>query len=225
MIVVTVARRPLGLPTVAQNVLMHGVGALNIDHSRIAPIVGETVGPGSYSDPNNRVGAVGATAFVSQRDVGKMAEAQAASVERSNRLGRWPSNLLLGHMAGCVCVGEKTVKGSHDTTGVWGHNNTRTETYGGGWRKGQGDAGRTRGHTQPDGTETVAAWNCAPNCPVAALDDQSGLQKSGVAVNRNRPPGTMTSWLGTRASQVGEDVGFGDVGGASRYFKQLGSKS
>lgn len=159
MIVVTVARRPVSAPTVAQNVLLHECGPVNIDQTRIAPVAGETVGPGSYSDPNNRVGAVGATAFVSQRDAGKMAEAQAASVERANRLGRWPSNVLLSQAG------------------------------------------------------------------AADMDDQSGVQKSGIAVNRNRPPGTMTSWLGTRASQVGEDVGFGDVGGASRYFKQVGVKS
>jgi DNA modification methylase len=50
------------------------------------------------------------------------------------------------------------------------------------------------------------------------LDAQTGEQKSGVAVNRNRAPGTMTSWLGTRPSQTGEDVGYGDSGGASRFF-------
>lgn len=36
MIVVTVARRPLGKKTVAANVLEHGTGAMNIDASRIA---------------------------------------------------------------------------------------------------------------------------------------------------------------------------------------------
>lgn len=218
MIVVTVARRPPSAPTVAQNVLLHGVGALDIDHARISPIVGETVGPGSYSDPNNRVGAVGATAFVSQRDAGKMAEAQAASVERSNRLGRWPSNVVLEHLPECKDHGVKSVKVVGATAHSAGHSTKSNASVG------------TQSHEHPgfrngDGTETVAAWNCAPNCPVAALDDQSGVQKSGVAVNRNRAEGTMTSWLGTRASQVGEDVGFGDVGGASRYFKQLGSKS
>ena len=216
MIVVTVARRPPSAPTVAQNVLLHGVGALDIDGTRIAPIVGETVGPGSYSDPNNRVGAVGATAFVSQRDAGKMAEAQAASVERANRLGRWPSNVVLEHLHGCTCAGMMRVKGSNPIGkqgGVPGAN-----VYGGGH-------GRSVAfdYAGADGLESIPAWDCAPNCPVAALDDQSGVQKSGVAVNRNRAEGTMTSWLGTRASQVGDDVGFGDVGGASRYFKQVKS--
>jgi DNA modification methylase len=35
---------------------------------------------------------------------------------------------------------------------------------------------------------------------------------TGVAVNRNRAPGTMSSWLGTRESQIGDDVTYGQDG-------------
>ncbi len=48
------------------------------------------------------------------------------------------------------------------------------------------------------------------------LDEQTGEQRDGVAVNRNR--GTMNSWLGTRSVPTGPDVGYGGSGGASRYF-------
>ena len=41
---------------------------------------------------------------------------------------------------------------------------------------------------------------------------------AGTAVNRNRDPDTMTSWMGTRASQTGEDVTYGDSGTYSRFF-------
>ncbi len=47
----------------------------------------------------------------------------------------------------------------------------------------------------------------------AILDAQTGVTKDGVTVNRNREPGTMNSWLGTRASQPGADMGC-----ASRFF-------
>lgn len=50
------------------------------------------------------------------------------------------------------------------------------------------------------------------------LDAQSGIQKDGTAVNRNRSADNMTSWYGTRPSAVGEDVGYGGSGGASRFF-------
>jgi site-specific DNA-methyltransferase (adenine-specific) len=59
---------------------------------------------------------------------------------------------------------------------------------------------------------------CAPDCPAGELDRQSGVQRDGVAVNRNRDPGNRTSWYGTRPSPSGEDVGYGGSGGASRYF-------
>jgi len=57
-------------------------------------------------------------------------------------------------------------------------------------------------------------------CPEAAdaLDEQSGYQRDGKAVNRNRDPENSTSWFGTRRSPAGEDVGYGSGGGASRFF-------
>lgn len=42
--------------------------------------------------------------------------------------------------------------------------------------------------------------------------------KAGVAVNRNRQPGTFNSWMGTRQGGVGDDVGYGDSGSAARFF-------
>lgn len=51
-----------------------------------------------------------------------------------------------------------------------------------------------------------------------ALDEQSGIQKDGTAINRNRIADDMTSWYGTRNSQTGPDVGYGGAGGASRFF-------
>lgn len=170
MIVVTVARRPLGLPTVAQNVLLHGVGAVHIDGTRIGTTEALQGGSGGLLS-NVR----------DEKEWGHHAGADDNGF-RQSPLGRWPANVILQHLAGCVNMG-----------------------------------------TTKDGLETVTTWDCEPGCPVVDMDKQSGIQKSGVAVNRNRPGGTMTSWLGTRASQVGADVGFGDVGGASRFFKQVRS--
>ena len=52
----------------------------------------------------------------------------------------------------------------------------------------------------------------------AMLDAQSGEQRDGVAVNRNRSADNVTSWFGTRSPLVGDDVGYGGGGGASRFF-------
>lgn len=53
-----------------------------------------------------------------------------------------------------------------------------------------------------------------------ALDQQSGEQKSGIAVQRNgggQQIGNVT-YAGTRAGLVRPDAGYGDTGGASRFF-------
>ena len=50
------------------------------------------------------------------------------------------------------------------------------------------------------------------------LDEQSGVQRDGVAVNRNRDGNDKASWYGTPIKQAGPDVGYGGQGGASRFF-------
>jgi DNA modification methylase len=69
----------------------------------------------------------------------------------------------------------------------------------------------------PDGHD-LCADRCVEGCPVRELDQQSGVQRDGVAVNRNRTEDDRTSWYGTRRSQTGADVGYGGSGGASRFF-------
>jgi site-specific DNA-methyltransferase (adenine-specific) len=76
---ITVARKPLGEKTVAENVLKWGTGGINIDGSRV-----ETTD--KYSYPN---GAGGNSFSVGEEPDGKRTE----PVE-SNGLGRFPSNLI-----------------------------------------------------------------------------------------------------------------------------------
>ena len=44
------------------------------------------------------------------------------------------------------------------------------------------------------------------------------VSKDGVAINRNRKPGTMNCWMGTRAGPVGPDIGYGGRGSSARFF-------
>ncbi len=169
MIVVTVARRPLSEGTVASNALVHGTGAFNIDGARIAPVDGESIGPGSWSDPSKRGGEVGGDLGFTGNSVAKFQQAQAESVERANRLGRWPANLVFEHLAGC-------------------------------------DAG------------------CVTGCPVAALDGQSGESASSAGTLKYKRADT-SGWKERGGSYTPgrewEAEGYGDTGGASRYFKQI----
>jgi hypothetical protein len=145
---VIVARKPL-IGTVAQNVLEHGTGALNIDGCRV----------GTDRLPEIRAG-----------------QARLGTFERSDmvtpeRIGRWPPNLLLQHADGCRQVGEKRVE-----TGTAHRTRGGGNTFGGSIAKPPLD---DLTYADADGKETVAAWICEPGCPVKELDAQSGERTSG----------------------------------------------
>ena len=50
------------------------------------------------------------------------------------------------------------------------------------------------------------------------LDQQSGEQRDGVTINRNRSSQKPNEVYGTFAESHGDDVGYGGNGGASRFF-------
>jgi DNA modification methylase len=60
------------------------------------------------------------------------------------------------------------------------------------------------------------ATECVPECPVAILNGQSGIQRDGVTVNRNRSAETSSWYHSTKRPDV--DTTFGGSGGASRFF-------
>jgi len=76
------------------------------------------------------------------------------------------------------------------------------------------------GYADPEtGLETTDLWNCAPGCPVASLDAESGEVRSA-----GNYPSTSTRSdnhiYGARKGQQGQL--YADKGGASRFFKQVG---
>lgn len=205
MITVTVARRPMATSTVASSVLVAGTGALSIDASRVAPVVGEHVGPGSWSDPSKRSGEVGSDLGITHKGVAAFQQAQAESVERANRLGRWPANLLLEHLVGCQATGaSKDVR--RDVK-------EKSCPFEGKFLSGVGS--RTVGKT----TEVVPIWKCEPGCPVANLDAQGGDSITGVRANKDRVQTETGATNFTRG--VGAPEYPNDRGGAARYFKQI----
>lgn len=229
------ARKPLD-GTVAANVLRHGTGALNIDAARVD------------ADP-------GLLAF-------------RAALGLDDKTGRFPANLVLSHAAweetvcacgavlsfvarfcpecgsgdvehvrcGCRAVGARRVKGA-----AWdGEVGTRPGGFGdvGAERGSKKPNGRT--HADPDGLETVTAWEClatcscglsrlAPEggapprcrcgramawtCPVARLDEQSGELRSGSDDITSSMSGM--GYGGGNGSSRSLD---GSEGGASRFF-------
>lgn len=113
--------------------------------------------------------------------------------------GRWPANLVLSHSEDCRPVGTQRVRSQNpeyrDADG-----SSRASDY--------GLKARPRntgiGYADADGLETVEAWECVEGCPVAELDRQSGTKRNGSGIASSRSGG------------IGG--GYGDRGGASRFF-------
>lgn len=128
--------------------------------------------------------------------------------------GRWPANVILQHLDGCRRDGNRRVKGQRGS-GL-------TQTPARSW-KNTSTAGINRvGHADEDGNETTPNWICADGCPVAALDEQSGVSKRAVRQPTGRATeGAAVNW--NPNSVMDTTVrGFIDTGGASRFFKQVG---
>ncbi len=192
---VVVARKPL-IGTVAENVQAHGTGALNIDGCRIGITDGATLARDNKPGDNGWKNSSGGP--------------NRAALE-GEPAGRWPANVTLSHLPECEAVGTRKVKSQapiyrNDSEGQspgWGSVNDR-------------GAGTQIGHADEDGTETVIAYNCAPGCPVAELDRQSGERMHGAGAARDAireadEPG-MFGLAG------GDGHRYGDTGGASRFF-------
>jgi len=206
LIVVHLARKPLSESSVASNVLQHGVGALNINASRIHG-VDAIEGRVRHGGGSNQVYAQDEWTLANQATMGSPQPA-----------GRWPANLILQHRPGCRCEGAKQLRSSAEGKSgghSWGLVNDD------GWEpRGVPD---TRPWLGPDGLETVPDWRCSSGCPVADLDDSSlsnGMHSAGGARRKfvtGEVEASSFNMGGTR-----DMFRLGDSGGASRFFKQVG---
>lgn len=203
-------RKPLGVRTVAGNVMAHGTGGINIDASRIpfesAADAGSAVPGGQATSKPTTIG------MAAEPDAGRDVE-RVAFVAADNSDGRWPANVVISHNLDCECVGTRLVAGDQRDGG-------EGERDGGFY-----NVGAELGNGKPAGplypAEEIPIYRCTPGCAVAALDQQSGQLKSGQAATVRK---TGTGYDGGNAfgAHFREEgtpcVGYGDVGGASRFF-------
>jgi site-specific DNA-methyltransferase (adenine-specific) len=181
------------------NVAAHGTGAINVAACRIGTTV-ETW-------PKSRNYAIG-----NMREPGVSKNGQTESAGEAPP-GRFPANLLLSHSPGCREVGVRRVKGI--SGGPFAKRET-TEN----WRF---DNHERKGYADPDGCETVAAWECEPNCPIFLLDSQSGERTSGGGVRNLAGRAESPAWRAmegrtdpkVRATTYEREA---STGGASRFF-------
>ena len=212
---IIMARKPLRVDgrkaTVAKNVLAHGTGALNIDATRISTN-GEVLGT-PQSDPTKRSGVVGTDLGITGSTVDAFQAAQAASIERTNTLGRWPANVLLPHHEDCVEVGTR-----HHTERIGGgasasKTDTTTVDFVEGYERGDGWVGQ-------EVSAEVPVFDCHDDCPVRLLDEQTGIIKGKVGMTQhasNDGSGAVFGGFNPDDESKRQD-GVVDSGGASRFF-------
>ncbi|HEY3363890.1 MAG TPA: DNA methyltransferase [Symbiobacteriaceae bacterium] len=202
-------RKPPSEDTVAENLLKHGVGALNIDGCRIKTQPGESLDGGrtsSDSDGWDRPWKHDEEAMEAANErIGR-------NVAKAESLGRFPANLVLTHHADCRRAGTKTVKGGSgwaQTGGSTSKGGILNPDQPIGTRKWDGD------RADENGMETVEAWECAGGCPVLELDRQSGQSAS----RKGQPRASAQPGNGYGMTHTGAE--YEDQGGASRFFPQF----
>jgi DNA modification methylase len=198
---IVVARKPL-IGTVAENVLTHGTGGLNIDASRISGLTEKEMNwtpQRQHSDNPIQMGGAKTGDVISMYKPG----------------GRWPANLILSHTESCQPTG-KTIKsktGAGKRTATFGTQDTQSGGDGsGGW----------------SGYEyETEVYECVEGCPVKTLDEQSGITKGsgpGTHCSRRDELGNCVGHDNAGRSTSGQTFhsknsqSQPDSGGASRFF-------
>jgi hypothetical protein len=205
---IVMARKPLS-GTVAQTVLEHGTGALNIDGCRIG-FAG--AGDEAESKAKNRHADFDSGA----RENRVYGQDTRARGEHGNYdpPGRWPANLMLQHTGACVLVGTRRVRAA---TGP--EDGLRASAGGNGVTHGHMKGVAGSWHAGPDGREDVEAWNCAPGCPIRLMDEQAPAAGDGRfpgtkgGIGKGLVYGAPGSGKGLRATGR-----LDPAGGASRFF-------
>jgi len=192
---IVLARKPLekGL-SIAENVLKWGVGAINIDASRVGSESRTTPVFSNDTKTDN-------TTFTLNSNI------QHERVETNQ--GRFPANLILTHHPECECVGTKKVKA------IKGGCKFESAFF----KSGESNFTKEGGIGDADGNETVEDWNCVDDCPIKILDEQSGVSKSVASIRNNKKRNDENIYGGGKGiPQVSLESNYADKGGASRFF-------
>ncbi len=206
----TLARKPID-GTVAENVLQHGTGGINIDGCRVGTN-GEKLSVGGFANLRRKGNSENAGY---DRPFKKDTESFAKRAEENNRVanekgGRFPANVIFSHHEDCVCLGVKKIKG-----------NGTSKTFHDGYKSNQvtgfitGWSHPGNQHADENGQEEIEDWQCVDGCPIKELDEQSGMLKSGNKTGEYKGFGT-TGIYGVGG--YSEAPCYADKGGASRFF-------
>lgn len=191
-------RKPMRT-SIAKNIAAHGTGAINIDgcrvpHASAADLAQHTAGVEAIKA---RGGVMGSTAPV------QFMASDIAGASDVSPAGRWPAHVVLSHGPDCERIGVRRVKAAPP----WGDERQPSLFT--------GEETSQVQHADGDGFETVEHWRCAQGCPVALLDEQSGVSVSSSEPAQRWGRSAPDGW---GMADGGTVQAYGDEGGASRYF-------
>jgi len=191
---IILAMKPLD-GTFADNALKHGAAGLWIDGARIRALDSQLAE--KYRSTQNACPRDGIIFGPDRRE-------RSDTGLEPHPSGRWPANVVLSHSPNCVLVGAHLVKGD-SREGKQG--NRPSGFFGVGSESGNGKPG---GPLYGDSEAEV--WACVPDCPVRMLDQQGQITKSSGG------GGMKVKYGNYKGRFFGGKLGFGDVGGSSRFF-------
>jgi len=238
MIVITIARKPFP-KTLVDNIQKFGAGSLNIDASRIDP-TGEWLGGGDeHATTIDKKRSDWSQPWMHRpEDAQRHADMMKDQIKQNSLKGRFPSNVILEHKSVCQSLGLTKIKGTPQTNFDKLPVEERIqsgEKHGHIWGRGVGigvkGVSYTVGFGDKSGMEPMQSWECVGDCPVRQIDVQSGGSKStgGRTANISATSVIFGNGKGLgqdiSAEEVRGDPGYGDLGGASRYFKQIKQES
>lgn len=195
------ARKPLA-GTLADNLLRHGAGAINVDGCRVGTDWNEPDRPASWANSGHSA----------KPEAEKIAAPPGVGMVLHPG-GRWPPNAVFSHSASCRLVGSEVVKANGGSV-----SGATALGQGSGWNKHNNRP--TPIHRED---ETVPVYDCAPDCPVRVLDQQSGILVSGKGNFKGASSkGYQPSVYSTDNRPEGQQqVAYGDTGTASRFFPRF----
>jgi len=187
---ICVARKPLSEKSVAENVLKWGTGGINIDGCR--------------------VGSDGGTKKVDiNKDSDTMFEGgrhNSGKVEELNE-GRFPANIILE----CLC--DEVIKGEKGEV----KKTTRGKSFG---EIAYGELNKDKSVEGIDNYNDKGDIHTNPMCPCYIMDEQSGVSSSQNGKSKTKINNKDANWFRNSGGDIEERWGFGDKGGASRFFYQ-----
>ncbi len=203
-------RAPLAEKSTVEQVLATGTGAIHIKACRVQTEerIQASAGPvgGYHGSPSSYEKGTG----VLLRDAG---------------YGRWPTNLVLVHGAACRSIGSKKIPGHRGYPNGPGG---KSYQYSSSKRGAEVRPNAWAGHADPDGTETIAEYECEPACPVGRMNAMSGERPATLTGRADPEEGHAN-----RSSVVkpgifgvsGHGIVYADSGGAARYYVQVADES